>query len=122
MEHRYRSSRTPENRCGLVVICLIMIGLMGGSLHAVLAATDEIRDPFVFGPRVTVQTPHATGPTLNGVLWDVAKPLALVGDAMVGPGDTVDGWQVVDIQKTGLVIRRGERQEFIALGGALPPD
>ncbi len=122
MDYLCRPSRSSHTRHGVILISVIVTGCLVAGGPRGWAATDEVRDPFVFGPRASTQTQRATGPALNGVLWDAAKPFALVGDAMVGPGDTVSGWQVVEIQKTGLMVQRGERRAFIALGDAFPTD
>ncbi|PIQ83228.1 MAG: hypothetical protein COV75_08845 [Candidatus Omnitrophica bacterium CG11_big_fil_rev_8_21_14_0_20_63_9] len=80
---------------------------------------QELRDPFVFGPRSESQAGMAM---LIGVLWDATKPLAMVGEATVQVGDFVDGWRVVEIRQDGIVLEQGTRQEFIATGTAIPTD
>lgn len=81
------------------------------------AQAQELRDPFVFGPRSGSQAGAAM---LIGVLWDATKPLAIVGEATVQVGDVVDGWRVVEIRQDGIVLEQGARQEFIAPGTLIP--
>lgn len=102
-------------RAGLI----LSVALLGASLPS-QAGSDDLRDPFVFGPREDAA--RQTGPALIGILWDATRPLAIVGDEMVGVGDTIAGWTVVQIQEGGMVIRRDDRQEVITPGNALPAD
>jgi hypothetical protein len=89
------------------------------SLVATVEA-ETLRDPFTFGPREG--TSEASPMTLIGVLWNAPKPLAIVGDRMVGLGDQVGGWEIVQIQEDGIVIQRDDRRETVAIGNSLPTD
>lgn len=102
------------SRIALWGVCWVLLGAGGVSS----ARAEELRDPFVFGPRT--DTSGGTGATLIGVLWDPTHPLALVGEQTVAIGDLVTGWQVVEIRADGIVIQRGERREFLAPGHAIP--
>ena len=81
---------------------------------------EEPRDPFMFGPRDG--QPQSASTTLVGVLWDPTHPLAIVGEQMIGVGDRIGGWQVVQIQPDGIVIQRDERRELLTPGNAIPSD
>lgn len=105
---------------GSLLTGLILGGaLLGASLPSE-AGSDDFRDPFVFGPREGAL--RQAGPSLIGILWDATRPLAMVGDEMVGVGDTVAGWTVVQIQEGAMVIRRDDRQEVITPGTPLPAE
>ena len=97
----------------LIAYCLLLSASIATRLSA-----KELRDPFTFGPRAEaiIQTRFV----LNGVLWDAAHPLAMIGDRNVAVGDLVNGWQVVGIKEDGVTVQRGERTEFISLGNPLP--
>ena len=87
---------------------------------ALQGRAEELRDPFTFSPR-TEAVEH-TGVVLVGVLWDTTNPLAIIGETPVGVGDSVAGWQMIEIQPNGVMVQRGERKQFIALGHTLPSD
>ena len=108
----------PEH--GFLLTALLLGGALLGASRPSEAGSDDLRDPFVFGPRENAV--RQTGPSLIGILWDATRPLAMVGDKTVGVGDTVAGWTVVQIQEGAMVIRRDDRQEVITPGTALPPD
>ena len=85
------------------------------------AGAQELRDPFTFGASgSTVE--HPAQPTLIGVLWDVRQPLAMIGDDTVGVGDTIAGWNVIDIQQDGVTLQRDGRSVVLIPGTPLPPD
>ncbi len=87
-------------------------------LLAPQASAEELRDPFTFAPRASDQpAPHLT---LIGVLWDTAHPLAVVGETIVGIGDTVAGWRVVDITQEGITLQHAEQRLFLKPGDPLP--
>ncbi len=82
---------------------------------------EELRDPFVFGSRSDAAAP-SSGQTLVGILWDAAHPLAIIGDQTVGVGDTVSGWQVVQIRQNGVEMKRGDEHALLTPGNSLPQD
>lgn len=60
------------------------------------------RDPFLAGQG------QATGEVaLSGILWDAAHPLAIMNGAPVSVGDTVDGFQVLDIAPDRVTLSDG---------------
>ena len=82
------------------------------------ARAEELRDPFAFGPR-SGSTEQAN-PVLGGILWDPTHPLAMFGEELVEVGQTLAGWRIVEIQRDGVVVQQGERQELILPGSSLP--
>ena len=99
---------------------MAMCAMVLGATCFARAQAAELRDPFTFGPRT--QAHEQTSPILIGILWDATHPLAMIGEETVGVGDSVDGWSVVQIQQSGLIIQREERREFIGIGNPLPSD
>ena len=100
---------------------LVRISVFGVLLSVVCTLqghAEEWRDPFTFGPRRDVVEP--TGFILLGVLWDATHPVAIIGEETVGVGDSVAGWQVIEIQQNGIMVQRSERKEFITPGESLP--
>ena len=98
-----------------------MIAAMGGivlSVGVASLAAAEPRDPFMFGARAT---DAATGRgQLNGILWDAAKPLAIIDGEPRDIGAVVDGWTVVSIAPDQVVIERAGRRETLVIGAAIP--
>lgn len=95
----------------------IVLGLLV-ALSAAAAAAP--RDPFVFGPRSEDEGPKT--PVLVGVLWDTARPLAVIDDREASTGDEVGGWRITAIRPDGVQIQRDGRQEFLTPGTAFPSD
>ena len=82
----------------------------------------EHRDPFVplvqHGVLVGAQGPHQASaqPVLHGILWDPAgHSIALVNDAEAKVGETVDGYQIMEIRKDAVVVSDGEEPVVLQL-------
>ena len=54
--------------------------------------------------------PPAPDPDLNGIIWQQEKPLAIVGGVVVGRGDRVEGFTVVEITRETVVLRDDKGQ------------
>ena len=67
------------------------------------------RDPFLFGDetravaRPAVHTPVPARPTVRTILYSAARRLAIVDGRIVGVGDAVGDYTVVDIEKGAVV-------------------
>lgn len=53
---------------------------------------------------------------LNGILWDDQKPQALIGDHIVGKGDTVGSSVVVDVRQDSVILNNGIEDLELKLG------
>ena len=98
-----------------------LLGIMSLLVAGLLVPTRlqaEERDPFVFGHRV--ETLQDTGEALSGVLWDAARPMAIVGEHMVGVGSFVGSWEIIAIHEDSVIVQRGDRREQILPGAAFP--
>lgn len=104
----------------ILPLCVVFTSLLAPDGRA----EEELRDPFAFGPRVEAvnRVVKPAGAMLMGILWDATRPLAIVGEETVAVGDTVAGWQVVQILEGHIVIQRGERRATIPPGGSIPVD
>ena len=112
--------------CARRWVAILTVGASAWALSSASApafSAENVRDPFVFGPRPDAVA-HVTSAeqVLVGILWDAAHPLAIIGDQTVGVGDTVSGWQVTGIQQNGVEIQRGDRHELLAPGSSIPSD
>ena len=67
--------------------------------------------------------PSATKPTLYGILWDPGgRALAMINDTEVGVGDTVGGYDVVEIRKDAVALSSGGELLVLQIEfDALPP-
>ena len=63
------------------------------------------RDPFTRGASVGLMG----GFTLSGILWDATAPIAMVNGQMVGVGDTIEGYRVVEIRIDRVLLSDGEQ-------------
>ena len=82
------------------------------------AMAVEPRDPFLFGARDTNAT-MGRG-QLNGILWDAAKPLAIIDGEPREVGAVVDGWTVLSITPDQVVLERAGRRETLTVGASAP--
>lgn len=44
---------------------------------------------------------------LNGILWDPKAPSAIINNRVVGVGEHLNGWEVVEIQKDKVILSDG---------------
>ncbi len=44
---------------------------------------------------------------LKGILWDPQRPSAIINNQVVGVGDRLHGWQVMEIQKDRVILSDG---------------
>ena len=65
------------------------------------------RDPFV--PQAASAIVRAINLKLDGILWDEAKPKAIVNEKTLLVGDTIYGYTVVDIKPRSVILRTGEK-------------
>lgn len=87
------------------------------------------RDPFVplvrDGKLIEVGALMPLGgsvPVLRGILWDPGgNSLALLNDAEVKVGDTIGGYQVVEIRKDAVVLSGGGEPVVLQLEFETPP-
>lgn len=59
------------------------------------------------GPGGRVRAPADV--VLNGILWDPATPSAVVNNRVVGIGDSVGPWTVVEIHRQRVILSDGTR-------------
>ena len=64
-----------------------------------MAATSWARDPFAEGAAGVL--------ALTGILWDPAKPLAIINGNTVGIGDSLEGFQVTSILQNRVTVTDG---------------
>jgi hypothetical protein len=88
-----------------------------------VAQAEELRDPFMFGPRKVFSSPTTTTlPVLTGILWDAKSPLAVIDGEPATVGQDVGGWQVVEILPDKVVIQRDSERRTLIPGSSLPAD
>lgn len=99
---------------------MLMSGLLFGFVSTAAAdqAAKEWRDPFTFGSRS--DSVSTGGQVLTGVLWDASKPLAIIGQNMVGVGDFIGSRQVVEIRQDGIVVESAQQRIFVSVGSMVP--
>ena len=62
---------------------------------------DWGRNPFMSSLAVS------QGPTLDGILWDVNNPVAIVNGEIAGKGDSVGPYVVVEVQPDRVILNDG---------------
>jgi hypothetical protein len=100
-------------KSGLPLLSALCALLAGGSHTAPAFADEEWRDsPFLVernAPRF-VEIPDNSAEQeiqLQGILWDPQAPTAILNNRVVSPGDSLGRWEVVEIQKTQVVLSDG---------------
>lgn len=63
------------------------------------------RDPFSSTPTEGQQIKDGV-PILTGIIWDKAKPLAVINDDVVGIGGEVGGYKVTNIEKDRVILQK----------------
>ncbi len=106
-------------RLGFLVLSSVC-GMLLGTFVVPIGEAEELRDPFMFGPRA--ETSAQSRAVLLGILWDATHPLAIVGDQMVAIGDHLGEWRVVEIHPDQIVLERAGRRESVIIGQPLPTD
>ncbi len=97
----------------LSVLWVMALGGVPSDLRA-----DELRDPFVFGPRQEVSA--SAQPVLEGILWDATSPLAIMQGNPVSVGDAVSGWRIVEIHPDHVVLERNAQRKTLMPGSPVP--
>ena len=80
-----------------------------------------MRDPFVFGSSER-HPQQVSQPILTGILWDAVRPMAVVDGKPVLVGETVAGWQVVEIHSGEVVIQQGPLRKTLEPGASFPAE
>ena len=65
------------------------------------------RDPF---DARWLGAPRADGLTLNGIVWDARRPTAIVNGTVMEIGDTIEGYRVIAILPTTVLLRLSAEQ------------
>ncbi|MEW6075017.1 MAG: hypothetical protein AB1530_01785 [Candidatus Omnitrophota bacterium] len=66
------------------------------------------KDPFT-GEWIISQEGDTSVIVLSGIFWDGSSPMAIVNDAVITTGDTVDGYLVTDIRQDKVILRKGSK-------------
>lgn len=72
---------------------------------------DWGRNPFMSSLAVS------QGPILDGILWDASKPVAIINGEIVGKGDSVGIYVVVEVRPESVLLNDGEKDIELRLGG-----
>jgi len=59
----------------------------------------------------------ASGRGLRGIIWDVKKPYALIGDTAITEGDAIDGKKVMKINRDSVILKDGQEEVILRLEG-----
>jgi hypothetical protein len=41
---------------------------------------------------------------ITGLIWNTHKPQAILNDSVMGIGDEISGWKIIEISKEGVVV------------------
>ena len=48
--------------------------------------------------------------SLTGIVWDAKMPFAVVNDKVLKAGDTIEGYQVLEIKQSSIIVSAGEEK------------
>lgn len=103
------------------LVRLLVFGLLFESyMPRVTLEAEELRDPFMFGPRESQRA--TTQPIVTGIAWDAKRPLALIDGEPVTVGQIVEGWQIVEIQPDSITVEQDLRREILHSGDRFPSE
>ena len=92
-----------------------MLCTMAGPAGAVEYSGQLYRDPFglASGAHEVQEKPKKKELSLEGIIWNAAKPQALIDGNLVKVGDKIGNAQVVEIKKDGVKMRDSEKEFYI---------
>lgn len=67
-----------------------------------------VRDPF--SGKTYSQQGLGVELSLTGILWDPKRPQALINDKVCKSGDVINGYQVLEIQQSKVILSDGSKQ------------
>jgi hypothetical protein len=118
------SSLTPESAISASRISLAVSPIpgssgKGGNLYNLLEQQSKSielkRDPFISVPIVSEKSLHPEI-SLTGILWDKAKPLAIIDGNVVKKGQRVGNKTIVEIKQDRVILSDGQIISEIRLG------
>ena len=71
---------------------------------------DFRRDPFFKSQRGPL-----SGPSLEGIIWDSKKPIAIINDEILEVGDQIKGYTVIEIRVEEVILRDDQDQSRLRL-------
>lgn len=75
---------------------------------------DWGRDPFSFTTSGMFDA-GLEGLVLNGIVWDIHEPYAIINNDVVKPGDKVGGMTVIEITETNVVLEHEGKRHSLGL-------
>ena len=108
--------RFPALVSGVLAVLFCGVPVSGAPAAAVSEAQAQQKEwkesPFLAergGPKsaVTGESAGLEGFTLKGILWDPQAPTAILNDRVVGVGERVGNWKVMEIRKDRVILSDG---------------
>ena len=103
----------------VAVRSLLLGSLLAGSGSP---AAEELRDPFLFWPPPQEIPQPAPPSVLLGILWEAQEALALINGEPTTVGQTIAGWELIEIKPDHVVVRRDSQQRTVLPGEPFPTD
>jgi len=75
------------------------------------------RDPFIAGEAGPHNSKAAL--VLDGIMWDLKKPTAVIGSNFFNEGDTIDRYKIVKILPTKVVLQDGDSRFELVLNQSI---
>ena len=74
-------------------------------------------DPFLQPSEKKISRPARAKLVLSGIVSNGERSLAIINDMLVGEGDMIEDKKVIKIDDRGVVIKNGEKEYRLRLGG-----
>lgn len=112
----------------IMIIFFIGISILNEGFAEIIAkpnveyTADGLRDPFegylseqeeasqVPPPPEEQEVPALPPLTIQGIIWGGRFPLGIINNKVVKIGDTIEGAQIIDISKDGVIVSFADRQ------------
>ena len=77
--------------------------------------TEPFQSPFLFPGALHPAPGRAPSFQLTGILWDPATPTAVVNGALLKPGDQIQGWRLVLLTSSAVLLAKEEEEILLSL-------
>ncbi len=110
-KHNFKSSISVEELQGRFEVGKGKLNKSPASVRQKKSSYEDWgRNPFMSSLAVS------QGPTLDGILWDANKPVAIINGEIAGKGDSVGPYVVVEVRPESVLLNDGEKDVELYLG------
>ena len=83
---------------------------------------DWVRDPFVEEIKVSAPASETDQLVLKGIFWDEKNPKVILNDKMLGKGDTLGTYTVLEIKPRSVILTNGQKNIEVQVFHSVPTE